>query len=585
LRENFLVAAADNFLLERFGDVFVLLDDPAQSKAVTEELALSLRFLARHVDRTVILAHSGGAIVTKQFLASAGPADLEGLELVVAFGQGLNLAWEQIDAYGSRAEDAKRHHPLLFTSLPESIAWVDVFATEDPAPHGPLAPPKSTEFAGLQDPVAITNLLSIRADHGAYWENDEEFLPLVAESIDRATPTLAWSSRRGRFDQTRREIRLLALTRWQRVRVRSYWHRVTTMVGVVAVLLAAVPYLIALDQPHRPIRVLGDAVATGLSLVPGSVIVSDFLARIHEAAHVVLPPGQSWLTYLAGGTMLSILGLWSYSIAFSPSPPWPPYRGSGVDRWQMAGRTVETLATVYAGGGLLAIVAGPVLIGLALTQDTAHLREIATTVRSLPIVVVFIACMGLGLGFGVLETAARRKLSHAMRDRARDQLGSGVLLPSMALAIGIALVVVVVAALVTDPVLGSVLLGAAAIATPFWILRRVGSWRWGAWDRREREIQRRYHALFVPRTAPACYFTLLTAALAVLVFSVWRNALELGLAIAGSLTAVVIIGGLAGDSLPIEEPRAGSRRHTQAGRVPPSPPRNYDETAATPTER
>jgi hypothetical protein len=68
------------------------------------------------------------------------------------------------------------------SQLVEAKSWVDVFATNDPVSNGPLyrdIPPSG--------PVSkeVVNRRSFLNDHTTYWENDAEFLPTVACSLQR----------------------------------------------------------------------------------------------------------------------------------------------------------------------------------------------------------------------------------------------------------------------------------------------------------------------------------------------------------------------------------------------------------------
>ena len=62
------------------------------------------------------------------------------------------------------------------------LRWVDYWGSRDPAPSGPLEPPDPDlrPAAKRFTSMPVWNLLSFSEDHGAYWDNDEEFvIPLL----------------------------------------------------------------------------------------------------------------------------------------------------------------------------------------------------------------------------------------------------------------------------------------------------------------------------------------------------------------------------------------------------------------------
>ncbi|MGH2473896.1 MAG: hypothetical protein ACRDIL_01425, partial [Candidatus Limnocylindrales bacterium] len=83
----------DSFLVDWFGDLPVLLDDAVQSANVRARLARSIeRLTADGCDAIVIVAHSGGALVSFETLLDPAYAHLK-VDKLITLGQGLGLAW------------------------------------------------------------------------------------------------------------------------------------------------------------------------------------------------------------------------------------------------------------------------------------------------------------------------------------------------------------------------------------------------------------------------------------------------------------------------------------------------------------
>ncbi len=128
----------DSFLVDWFGDLPVLLDDAVQSANVRARLARSIeRLTADGCDAIVVVAHSGGALVSFETLLDPAYAHLK-VDKLITLGQGLGLAWRL-------AADPAVHEITPGSRLVGNLAkvrpglrWVDVWASYDPAPAGPL---------------------------------------------------------------------------------------------------------------------------------------------------------------------------------------------------------------------------------------------------------------------------------------------------------------------------------------------------------------------------------------------------------------------------------------------------------------
>jgi hypothetical protein len=176
----------DDFLTGWFGDVRILLFDPAQSANIRGGLAEAVSRL-RDVggcDQVVVVAHSGGVMVS--YLALTDPAlDPKALDVdkLVTFGEGWNLALRLTPAKVGMADRLRRD----ITSAHPHLRWRDFWGSHDPAPAGPLAlgeirPP--IQAADRVRSFRVWNRRSLLEDHGGYFDNDEEFVVPLMREID-----------------------------------------------------------------------------------------------------------------------------------------------------------------------------------------------------------------------------------------------------------------------------------------------------------------------------------------------------------------------------------------------------------------
>ena len=128
----------DSFLVDWFGDLPVLIDDPVQSANVRARLAGAIRRLKDDgCDAIVIVAHSGGALVTFETLLDPAYRELH-VDKLITLGQGLGLAWRlAADPEVDEIPPGSRVIGDLAAVRPD-LRWVDVWASYDPAPAGPL---------------------------------------------------------------------------------------------------------------------------------------------------------------------------------------------------------------------------------------------------------------------------------------------------------------------------------------------------------------------------------------------------------------------------------------------------------------
>ena len=195
LKDGALTRPIDQFVLEWFGDVYVLLRDPAQAASVRGRLIEAIRDLETNdCSPVIVVAHSGGAIVSYMTLADEAQKDLK-VDRLITLGEGLNLAWRLTagDDGVADAETKLRYDRLysdVFKLRPE-LRWDDFWASQDPAPVGVLSPEADLfdeESLGKITSHAVWNRLAFGEDHGTYWDNDEEFLIPMARLLDRNPP-------------------------------------------------------------------------------------------------------------------------------------------------------------------------------------------------------------------------------------------------------------------------------------------------------------------------------------------------------------------------------------------------------------
>jgi hypothetical protein len=304
----------DSFLVEWFGDLPVLLDEPVQSANVRARLARSIEHLIQDgCDAVVVVAHSGGALVTFETLLDPAYHHLR-VDKLITLGQGLGLAWRL-------AADLDVHEITPGSRLVGNLArarpglrWVDVWASYDPAPAGPLpgrgglvpsdvgdeavaavvqtaddgepwllranvGTPAPTMAELVQsaklDPAApmivvesrpVTNEMNVLTDHGTYWANPEGFLIPLVRHLDAALGD-ATASRFFR-DPGLRTQRVL----WRRERVAALagW---SWLCSLSAIATAAILIALQLGGDQRLTRA-GDAIAVVLGVLPGHEIVT-----------------------------------------------------------------------------------------------------------------------------------------------------------------------------------------------------------------------------------------------------------------------------------------------------------------------
>ena len=263
LRDAAGLRQLDAFLVDWFGDMRILLHDPAQAANIRARLTGAVAGLvARGCGSVVVVAHSGGAVVSFTTLTDPGMPALPVTKLVT-LGQGLDLAWRLEDAWDGLSPGDRLIPRLGTTGWP--ARWVDFWASYDPATGGPLDPPDGVGARPTE--VAVRNRMSLLDDHGGYWDNDEEFLIPLLRQLD--TPDGPPS--RSRFFRDRGAELIRIEWRRQRVGILAAWRWICLAAGTLGIGLAAIHA--GLFHGDR-LRTIGATSAEVWAAIPGSPLIS-----------------------------------------------------------------------------------------------------------------------------------------------------------------------------------------------------------------------------------------------------------------------------------------------------------------------
>jgi hypothetical protein len=455
-----LTRPIDRFVLEWFGDVFVLLDVPAQAASVRGRLTDAIADLvAAGAEDVVVIAHSGGAIVTWTTLADPATGGLP-VHTLVTIGEGLNLGWNITSGGGTGSdpadtlERARRRFRLLYEPLMErrpKLRWVDYWGSRDPAPSGPLDPP----IDDLRPPadrftsMPVWNRLSFREDHGGYWDNDEEFVIPLMRRLEGARDTDPSFFGDGAAHTLR------SLRRRRRLSVLSLWKQLCLMVPTAAILTSFVAGTGLIPR-------LADAIAAAWAVVPGSQIIIGPLNAIRDLGLEDVGPVDT----------LAEVGVWVVA-ALILVAAWfalisPPERGRPWDGVTSAGARV--IRQLIQHGPILAAAPLAVLAITAFVRfaDGATPDGVAAVADAVPWIVA-----GVAVVVGVALVSQRWVVVR-------------IAATAIVLFLASLLVAAPIIAILIFPDVGRMVLGSVAIVVAFAILGRIGSWRWTAWDRRER---------------------------------------------------------------------------------------------------
>jgi len=476
LKDGALTRPIDRFILEWFGDVYVLLQEPAQAASVRDRLIDAVRDLEWNGCSPVnVVAHSGGAIVSYMTLADEAQKDRIKVDRLITLGEGLNLAWRLLaDNDGKVTKDTKLRYDRLYTDVfkvREHFEWHDFWASQDPAPVGVVSPEVSLvkESPGKIHSHAVWNRLAFREDHGTYWDNDEEFLIPVARLMDS-------NPGQQRLYRDTEEDRKRSLRRRRRLTFLSIWRQLALVAPTAAVITA---YAYA-DDPNAPnfIVTAADKIAELWAMVPGS----DLIIKPVEAIRKAVPPPdytEPWRTLGEAGVWViaAIIALLTLVSLIAPPErpvPWHDPNKRWYRPFNLFARFFRWIPMIVA-----LLVFGALV--LAVKKFIEHATSIGVKVGIEVVVVLGVVIVVASIAYAVFHSPWKDTwLIRWLRNGVRLIITIAVMTIVAVLAIA-----PFVAVLIFDEV-GTRVLGIAAVIVAFQLIARIGTWRWGVWDGRER---------------------------------------------------------------------------------------------------
>jgi hypothetical protein len=558
VKDAAILRVFDEFLIGWFGDARILLYDPAQSANIRAGLADAVRRLRTTCSRVVVMAHSGGAMVSYLTLTDPALRDVR-VDKLITFGEGWNLALRLTDDGGGMADRLRQD---IFDGR-EELRWRDFHASHDPAPAGAVdtgAVPGLAEHHQLRS-TEVWNRRSVLDDHGGYWDNDEEFTIPVLRELDIPD---AWGDR-SRFyrpdatpgapppplpspppnlpDDPR------AQRHQQRVALLALWRHTVVLFGVATVALAV---------RFAPQQLIG--IGTWISeLLPDDVpVVSDVIRAIsafslHGIDNVQLPipllgsstPGvlADAVQWLGIGVLQAVILISAfYLMAAGPGSfrAWPS--GSKSRRITLVIEALEGIGVVACVLTLLVEGDHQLLLGNGLTAWIP----------------------GLAVTFGVLVvTWIGTEIATILR---------GVTVAAHAYAVVASAIFIValassVVAIFRVPDVIDSEFAYVTIWVGAYILLTVGRARWGAWDRVERQVARGAVGAIEIDRRPVIFTSggLLSAAFALMgLVLAWPPMISGGLVL---LAAVLILMGIAYGAIVWHDPKRPNNPVSSPGPV------------------
>ena len=266
LRDSATLKSIDFKLTQWFGGLPNVSEDKIQSANVRSRLANAIRGLrAQGCSRIVVVAHSGGAIVSFEALCDQAYLD-EPVDKLITLGEGLGLAWRINDSHGSLPPDSRLRGDLR-SSRPK-LRWVDFWSTYDPAPAGPIGPRPGVRLVRHQSRTTV-NRMSLLEDHGAYWDNDEDFLIPLLQNID----TPAGQASDSRFFRDSTLVTVRSAWRRSRVGVLALWRWIATLGAFIPLAVTTATGAARVSGHPGPGR-LGAEFANWWNTVPGHGIIA-----------------------------------------------------------------------------------------------------------------------------------------------------------------------------------------------------------------------------------------------------------------------------------------------------------------------
>jgi len=267
LQDSTTLKSIDFKLTKWFGGLPNVSDDKIQSANVRSRLVNAIRGLrAQGCSRIVVVAHSGGAVVSFETLCDPVYKD-ELVDKLLTLGEGLGLAWRINETRHGLPGDSRLRGDLR--SIRPKLRWVDFWSTYDPAPAGPIGrSPGGVKVVRHQSRVTV-NRMSVLEDHGAYWDNDEDFLIPLMQNIDMP----AGEASDSRFFRDSSLVTVRSAWRRSRVGVLALWRWIATIGAAIPLAVTTVTGAARVAGHPGPGR-LGAEFANWWNTVPGHGIIA-----------------------------------------------------------------------------------------------------------------------------------------------------------------------------------------------------------------------------------------------------------------------------------------------------------------------
>ena len=288
-------------------DMYAIVQTQVTAAAIHARTRNGLTELERMVrpgGTITLVAHSGGGPLG-WWLLSEPPihqrqASARFRYRLITVGAALNWALRGFRGYGTPLDRPLVNHQAA--SAEDRTWWMNVYGTWDPVSHGPVP---ASDFRGWHtwpEPGApnraVRNLgAPVPDEHGEYWRNQQEFVPLVWRAV---VPDSAWAE-----EQAGAHHRL-----WSNCRLALMSALVRTRLVIIAVPVAAILGLL------RGQRFIGDdayesAVVGALGDIVGGVVKN----AIGEDGLRGLTNGLEAAPLLAGALVVGLLTLFAYALS------------------------------------------------------------------------------------------------------------------------------------------------------------------------------------------------------------------------------------------------------------------------------
>ncbi len=372
-----LVGSVQRFASSSVGDLYMVLTSPVERAALTSAVQRDIDWLrAQGCERIAVVAHSQGGYVAYQALADPWHRDVDKL---ITFGSGLIRLTESEQARRTGvlrtalvgvlgALVAIRFAPvavlgtlgiwekhqasdlafvvgialslalivtirrylkdrIVVPDLPTATPtpWVDYVTNEDPVLNGS----RENRLPDRVQKIRIENRASVVADHGAYWQNSDQFVSRVAMELGALDASLELLEA-GPIASEHAATAHLERS-WERRRERvAALDRARGPLALATAALLAIRFG-ELDSVGRPIADL-------TTWVPAQVV-----AWLPDVVRSILPIALSNLTMLGAATILA-LSLVGYKIGVGFWNAWG--QTETVDQWRGVPPNEQSLSAI-----------------------------------------------------------------------------------------------------------------------------------------------------------------------------------------------------------------------------------------------